>query len=79
MRTEVVEVATPVYVAMDKRLTDDIPEPAPPAFRCKDDDGRPTVCNKDHVNYTDALRTWGRKLQAKLGEIRELQPTPEGP
>ena len=66
----------PVYKALDPVLTADIAEPNVPLFRCLDAQHRPTVCNKDHADYTDALRTWGRTLQAKLKEIRELQPTP---
>lgn len=76
VRTEVVEVRVPVYVPLDPALTADLPEPAPPAWRCQDGAGRPSVCNRDHVNYTEALRTWGRKLRAKLERVRELQPPP---
>lgn len=69
----------PVQKALDPKLTEDIPEPAAPAWRCKDSRGKPTVCHKDLVNNTEALRTWGRKLQGKLKEIRGLQPPAESP
>lgn len=64
-----------MQVPLESELTRDIPEPAAPLYKCRDKDGRATVCNRDHVNYTDALRTWGRALRGKLKEIRELQPS----
>jgi hypothetical protein len=74
VKSEVVYVDKPVWKPLDPALTRDIPEPAAPAFKCKDARGAATVCNRDSVNYTEAVRTWGRKLQQKIKEIRELQP-----
>lgn len=74
VKTEIVYVDKEVWKPLDAELVKDIPEPAAPAFKCKDTRGQPTVCNRDHANYTEALRTWGRKMRQKLKEIRELQP-----
>ncbi len=68
----------PVYTPLPVELTKSLPEPAEPLYKCRDDAGRATVCNRDHVNYTEAMRTWGRKTDAKLKEIRGLQPPAGG-
>lgn len=74
VKSEVVYVDKEVFVPLDPTLTTVLPEPPPPAFKCKDARGAPTVCNRDHANYTDAVRAWGRKGWNKVKEIKDLQP-----
>lgn len=76
VRTETVEVKVASYVALDPELTKQRPEPAAPPAKCRDQRGKRTVCNKDALNYIDALRAWGRGAYAQIQSIFDLQPKP---
>lgn len=65
VRTETVEVAVPVIVAVPGDLTEVSAEPVLP-------DGE--IVNDDLVEYIEALRAWGRGLAGKLREIDGLAP-----
>ncbi len=79
MRTQTVEVPVPTPVALEPRLTTLHPEPAAPGMQCVDSALQPTVCNEDSVEYTESIRTWGRKLYNQLKEIAGLQPKASTP
>lgn len=65
VRTETVEVATPVIVRVPPALTRVEPEPdLPPG----------PVDNNDVADLVDALRAWGRDMAARLGKIAGLAP-----
>lgn len=71
-RTEVVEVPRRQYVALPTELTADVPEPAKPAPECVVD-GKPVLCNRQLLDWIDALRAaFGLQNDARR-EIRELQ------
>ena len=77
VRTETVEVQVPVVVALDPALTTPAPEPALPRRACTDPaNGKATLCNGTLPDYVDALRAWGRGLEAQLAAILALQPDP---
>jgi hypothetical protein len=68
------EVPVEVYVALEPRLTADVPRPARPPYACTDVDGRASIC-------TGALPSWVVEYDAslqvcrgQLREIRNLQP-----
>lgn len=63
VRTETVEVAVPVIVAVPSELTDVPAEPVLPAG---------VLVNDDLANDRDAWRAWGRELAKKLREIATL-------
>lgn len=69
-----VEVAT--YVALNPKLTAQHAEPDTPPANCRDAKGKKTVCNKDTLNYIDALRAWGRGAYKQIKAIADLQPKP---
>ena len=71
-RTEVVEVPRRQYVALPTELTADVPDPTKPAPECVDA-GKPVLCNKQLLEWIDALRAaFGLQNDARR-EIRELQ------
>lgn len=71
-RTEVVEVPRRQYVALPTELTADVPEPAKPASECVES-GKPVLCNRQLLDWIDALRAaFGLQNDARR-EIRELQ------
>lgn len=74
VRTQTIEVKVPVTVPLDVGLTSVPAEPGPPPPKCVDAHGFTTVCNRDTLDYIDALRAWGRALAGKLTSIADLQP-----
>lgn len=72
--TVFVDRVVETQVALDPRLTTGTAAPAIPLFRCRDADGRRSVCNEDMLDYLEALRAWGLNGQSALTKIRELQP-----
>ena len=71
-RTEVVEVPRRQYVALPTELTADVPDPTKPAPECVDA-GKPVLCNRQLLDWIDALRAaFGLQNDARR-EIRELQ------
>lgn len=71
-RTEMVEVPRRQYVDLPAELTADVPEPAKPAPECVVD-GKPVLCNRQLLDWIDALRAaFGLQNDARR-EIRELQ------
>lgn len=74
VRTETVEVAVPVIVAVPRELTSVPPEPVLPAG---------PLVNEDLANDRDAWQSWGRGLACQLWRIAGLGggdtgPKPEG-
>lgn len=63
-------------MALDKDLTATRAETGAPPANCRDAKGKKTVCNKDALNYLDALRAWGRGAYKQIQAISELQPKP---
>lgn len=74
VRTRVVEVKVPVQVALDARLTALEPVPPRPLDRCVDAKGRPTICNRDHADWTNAYDAALARINARMAEIAGLQP-----
>ncbi len=74
VRIQVKEVPVEVMIPVPAELTKPIPAPVRPANRCKDDQNRPTLCNRDLagwvIDYAGALE----KANARLREILGLQP-----
>lgn len=70
-----IEVKVPTFVALDPVLTAYPPEPAAPVPQCVDGAFlTPVMCNRQHADYTDALKTWGRSLRERLDAIGRVQP-----
>lgn len=65
------------YVALDPDLTRQHAEPGAPPANCRDAQGKKTVCNKDTLNYIDALKAWGRGAYKQIKAIFDLQPQPK--
>lgn len=70
VRTETVTVKVPVQVALDKRLTEQEPEPKLAGN---------VVTNDDLTSYIDALKAWGRAGWGRVKKIAELQPKDGAP
>lgn len=71
-RTEMVEVPRRQYVDLPPELTADVPEPAKPSPACVVD-GKPTLCNKQLLDWIDALRAALGLSNDGRRVIRELQ------
>ncbi len=71
VRVQVKEVPVETMIPIPAELTRAIPTPARPANRCKDDQGRATLCNRDLagwiIDYAGALDKANAKLRAILG------------
>lgn len=71
-RTEFVDVPHRQYVPLPTELTADVPEPTKPAPECVEA-GKPVLCNRQLLDWIDALReAFGLQNDARR-EIRELQ------
>lgn len=74
VKVQIKEVPVETIVPIPADLTRPIAAPARPANRCKDDQGRATLCNRDLagwvIDYAGALD----KANARLREILGLQP-----
>lgn len=75
VRTEVVEVKVPVFVALPDALTEPAAEPSAPLPACVDR-GQPTLCNDQLVSWLEDLQLWGRGIAGQLRDVRVLQPKP---
>jgi hypothetical protein len=64
----------PVQTPLDPRLTAKPATPAIPLFRCKDKNGRATVCNEDMLKYLDAYKQVAGDAFLQLDTILSLQP-----
>ena len=67
-----VEVPRRQYVDLPAELTADVPEPSKPAPECVVD-GKPTLCNKQLLEWIDAWRSALGLSNDGRREIRELQ------
>jgi hypothetical protein len=72
------EVPVAVYVPLDARLVADVPSPAVPPFNCSDAKGRATICNSALADWTIQYDAALQVCRGQLGDIRDLQPKPEG-
>lgn len=71
-RTEMVDVPRRQYVDLPTDLTAEVPEPAKPAPACVAD-GKPVLCNRQLLEWIDALRASIGVSNDGRREIRELQ------
>ena len=74
VKTQIVEVPVETQVTLDPALTAQEPEPARPADRCVDAQARPTICNKDLIDWLNAYAAALRRINGRMLEIFGLQP-----
>ena len=74
VRTEIVEVPVEVTVPLDAQLTRPEAAPVRPPLRCRDAEGRPTLCNRDLVNWLNAYDRALAALNDRMARISALQP-----
>jgi len=75
IRTETVEVYTPVYVKLDDKLTKDVDVPPVPLPNCVDSTNLlPTICNEALAELVSALFQSVFSANDQLKAIRAIQP-----
>lgn len=68
------EVPVEVYVALNPKLTADVPAPKRPPYRCSDAQGRATICNEALASWLLEYDAALKSARGQLREIRNLQP-----
>ncbi len=73
VRVQTVNVPVEVMIPVPTELTRPITAPTRPANRCKDDQGRSTLCNRDLADWLNSYAGALDKANAKLRAILGLQ------